>query len=69
MVANVDDSRSVLSKNGKSIQILVDHEPSKARGSIRNRGVLSQTFQVVLTYLHINESKILLEGRFGGLEK
>ena len=69
LVANVGESIVVLRKNGKFIQLSVDHEPSKARGSIENRGVLSQTFQVVLTSLHINESKIFLKGRFGGLEK
>ena len=40
LVANVGDSRAVFSKNGKAIQLLVDHEPSKARGIIENRGGL-----------------------------
>ena len=62
LVANVGDSIELLRKNGNAIQLLVDHEPSKARGRIKNRGVLSQTFQVVLTYLHINESMICLRG-------
>ena len=44
LVANVGDCRAVLTKNGKAIQISIDHEPSKARRSIENRGVLSQTF-------------------------
>ncbi|KAH1040299.1 hypothetical protein J1N35_042042 [Gossypium stocksii] len=37
-VANVGDSRAVLSKNGQAMQMSIDHEPSTERGSIENRG-------------------------------
>lgn len=37
-VANVGDSRAVLSKNGHAIQMSIDHEPNTERGSIENRG-------------------------------
>ena len=38
LVANVGESRAFFSKNAKAIQLSVDHEPSKARVSIENRG-------------------------------
>ena len=38
LFANVGESRVVLRKNGKAIHLLVDHDPSKACGSIENRG-------------------------------
>lgn len=37
-VANVGDSRAVLSKKGQAIQMSIDHEPNTERGSIENRG-------------------------------
>ncbi|XP_022763684.1 probable protein phosphatase 2C 9 isoform X1 [Durio zibethinus] len=37
-VANIGDSRAVLSKKGQAIQMSIDHEPNTERGSIENRG-------------------------------
>ncbi|XP_051144633.1 probable protein phosphatase 2C 9 [Andrographis paniculata] len=37
-VANVGDSRGVLSQRGKAVQMTVDHEPNSERGSIEDRG-------------------------------
>ncbi|CAN8273571.1 unnamed protein product [Cochlearia groenlandica] len=38
VVANVGDSRAVMSKNGVAYQLSVDHEPSKERKDIESRG-------------------------------
>ncbi|KAK7252311.1 hypothetical protein RIF29_36162 [Crotalaria pallida] len=37
-VANVGDSRAVLSRGGVAVQMTTDHEPNTERGSIENRG-------------------------------
>lgn len=37
-IANIGDSRAVLSRRGEALQLSVDHEPSTERGSIEDRG-------------------------------
>lgn len=38
VVANVGDSRAVISKNGVAKQLSIDHEPSKEKRMIESRG-------------------------------
>ncbi|KAG6648949.1 hypothetical protein CIPAW_07G179500 [Carya illinoinensis] len=37
-IANVGDSRAVLSRGGQAVQMTIDHEPNTERGSIENKG-------------------------------
>ncbi|XP_057973584.1 probable protein phosphatase 2C 9 isoform X2 [Malania oleifera] len=37
-IANVGDSRAILSRGGQAIQMTTDHEPNTERGSIEDRG-------------------------------
>lgn len=38
LIANVGDSRAVLSRGGQAIQMTIDHEPNTERDSIEDRG-------------------------------
>ncbi|KAK2968427.1 hypothetical protein RJ640_004433 [Escallonia rubra] len=44
VVANVGDSRAVICKNGVAKQLSIDHEPSKERSVIENRGGFVSNF-------------------------
>ncbi|KAE8125792.1 hypothetical protein FH972_020565 [Carpinus fangiana] len=44
VVANVGDSRAIICKNGVAKQLSVDHEPSKERESIEERGGFVSNF-------------------------
>ncbi|KAF9682521.1 hypothetical protein SADUNF_Sadunf05G0117500 [Salix dunnii] len=62
-VANVGDSRAVLSRGGQAMQMTVDHEPNTERGSIENRGgfVSNMPGEVVLKlFMHIVQIVLLL---------
>lgn len=65
-IANVGDSRAVLSKGGQAIQMTTDHEPNTERGSIENRGGFvsnmpgsSQLLFLEVYCLHISLFQIL----------
>ena len=49
-IANVGDSRAVLSKRGVAIQMTIDHEPNTERGSIEDRGGFVSNMPGSFTY-------------------
>ena len=55
-IANVGDSRAVLSKRGQAIQMTTDHEPNTERSSIEDRGGFVSNMPGSFTYpqaLHV----------------
>lgn len=58
-IANVGDSRAVLSRRGQAEQMTTDHEPNTERGSIEDRGGFvsnmpgSFTYPRFMTYVHV----------------
>lgn len=56
VVANVGDSRAVICKNGVAKQLSVDHEPSKERETIENRGGFVSKFPG--NQIHAAESQL-----------
>jgi len=49
-IANVGDSRAVLSRRGVAIQMTIDHEPNTERGSIEDRGGFVSNMPGSFTY-------------------
>ncbi|KAF7851001.1 hypothetical protein BT93_L4743 [Corymbia citriodora subsp. variegata] len=47
LVANVGDSRAVLSRGGRALQMSIDHEPSTERVSIEHRGGFVSNMPVI----------------------
>lgn len=65
VVANVGDSRAVLSKNGVAVQLSVDHEPSLERELIEEKGGFVSKFpgnpQVLIELLQNLKLNILIQ--------
>lgn len=59
VVANVGDSRAVISKNGVAKQLSIDHEPSKERSKIEDRGGFVSNFPGDNIYKNLHPSQCL----------
>lgn len=59
-VANVGDSRAVLSRRGQAIQLSIDHEPNTERGDIENRGGFVSNMPGASPMLSLNPVDIIV---------
>lgn len=56
-VANVGDSRAVLSRRGQAIQMSIDHEPNTERDDIENRGGFVSNMPGTTGYLFLEKEQ------------
>lgn len=57
VVANIGDSRAVISKNGAAIQLSIDHEPKREQQKIEEKGGFVSNFPGNLSryiFFHVN---------------
>lgn len=64
VVANVGDSRAVLSKNGVAEQLSVDHEPTREKREIESRGGFVSNLPGFIHYIFFSSFHILIFGEY-----